>query len=179
MMGDLLHDFPVDHQVGVDKQIEGVIHHAFGRVFDRHDPIDRAPAFHFIKHFFDPADRHVLGGRSEFSQGRQMRKRGRGPQVCHGLHAFQRQGGGHDFPIHRTNRLVGEGAVVVTHQTFHNKGLPPGGVQQGMRVRFPLRLADCDDVTRTLIEEPQDLIVQPINFLTGLFYLLLFRHSVT
>ena len=164
-MGYLLHDFSIDHQVGVDEHVEGVIHHAFGRVFDRHDSIDRALALHFVKHFFDPADRHVLRGFSEFAQGRQMRKRGRGAQVRHGLRAFQRQGSRHDLTIHRTNRFVGEGAGVLTHQPFNDEGLSPGGVQQGLRVRLPLRLADRDDVTGALVEQPQDLIIQPIDFL--------------
>jgi hypothetical protein len=133
-----------DAQIAVNKHIQRVRHHPFGRIFHRHHPVIGAVLADFGENVGDGFLRRVTQAGAEALHGRLMRERRLRPEVGDGHRFLQRQCAGHDLPVNGAQRFVLDRALVELADALQNHPLAMRHVN-GL-AGLDLDLADLQDV---------------------------------
>jgi hypothetical protein len=153
MMGDFLKNLPIDQEVGIDKHVEGMVHHTLCRILDRdHAKIGTTP-LHFAEHFLDAVDRHILRGRAKLLRAGHMGERRPRSKVGHLLRTFQRQRRRHDLPVDGANGIGRERTGILGDEPLDNGGLARGRMQVRPGILQHFQSADLNHTFGTLVEE--------------------------
>ncbi len=160
-MSNLHEDLAADLQVRIDEHVEGVTHHAFGRVLDRHDPVIRLPLLHLGKDLADAPERDVFRQQAESVHARHVGEGGLGPEVGHLQRLLERKTGREDFPVDCLDRSVREGSPALPREAIDDLSLPLRGMVGD--VSLGLLLPHAHDDLGPAIQEVQDLAIDGID----------------
>jgi hypothetical protein len=156
-------DLRNDLQIAVHEHVERVRDHAFGGVLDRHHAVVRAFLADLGEHVGNGFLRGVAQAGAEPADGGLMRERGLRAEVGDGHRLLQRQRAGHDLAVNRAQLLVGHRSLVETADAVEDGAFAVRRVN--LLAGLELDVADGQPVTRALVEQPHDLLVQPVNHL--------------
>ena len=152
-----------DLQVTVHKHVERVCDHALGGVLDRHHAVVCVLSADLGEHVGDGFLRDVAQAGAEPADGGLMRERGLRAEVGDGHRLLQRQCAGHDLAINHAQLVIGHRPLVEMADAVED------GAFAVRRINFlaglELDIADGQPVTRAFIEQPHNLLVQPVNHL--------------
>ena len=161
-MPDAEEEFPPDHKRGGDQPVQRGLHRPFGGIFDRNDPPEAIALLHRGKDLGDGRLRGDADALAEMGQGGLVAEGGLRSQEGYGQRRLERTGGGDDLPEDLPKGALGQNTPVVFRE-IPVDSLLPGGIAD-IPPRFALDFADLDGDGRPLVEEPDDLRIQPIDF---------------
>ena len=155
-----------DLQFAVHKHVERVGDHTFGGVLHRDDAVIRARLADLGEDIGDGFLRNVTEAGTEFLDGGLMRERRLRPEVGDGHRLFQGQSARHDFTVNGAQLVFGHRPLVEFTDALEHGAFTVRRIN--FLARLELEFADGEHVPRALIEQPDDLRVQPVDGLAML-----------
>ncbi len=155
------HDLRDNLQVAVHEHVQRVRDHALGGVLHRHHAVIRAVLAHLAEDIGDGLHRRVVQAGPETANGGLVGEGRLRPQIRHRQGLLEHQGAGHDLPVNRPQRLIGERPQVSPADPLQHRSFAMGRVN--LLVGLALHLADGQHVFGPLVQQLDDLRVELVN----------------
>ena len=160
-MLDAQQQLGLDDQRRADEAVERGRHRAFGRVLHRHDAVIGVPVLDLVKDGGDRVDRNDRGGRPELRPHRLVGERPERTEAGDPQRFFQRQARRHDLAEDRADVVGPQRAAVARQQPLQDALLAVRRVDGVLRP--PLVLADGDRQPGALVQQREQLLINPID----------------